>query len=320
MLHLRIVAPAGIADDAVEILQESLSVCNVVHLAGVAKTPEGDLILADVAREDASVVLDDLKALDIEHHGSIAVEEIDVQISKKAEQAVEHARGAPTDAVVWEEVQSRTSEATELSVSFLVFMVVATVLSGVGIYLDSTILIIGAIVVGPEFGPLAGFCVAAVSRRPDVALRSFRALAVGFPVGIAITFGLFMLFKATGIASDTFSEADHQLGNTISSPDFFAFFVAASSGVAGVLSLSTAKSGALLGVLISVTTIPAASNIGLAAAYADWESCRGSALQLVINFASILVFGTLTLAVQRLFYDRRKARHRREMEAAGKPA
>ena len=38
----------------------------------------------------------------------------------------------------------------------------------------------------------------------------------------------------------------------------------------GVLSLTTAKSGALVGVLISVTTIPAAANIGVAAAYAEW--------------------------------------------------
>ena len=55
-----------------------------------------------------------------------------------------------------------------------------------------------------------------------------------------------------------------------------------------MLSLSTAKSGALIGVLISVTTIPAAANIGLAAAYQDWESWRGSIEQLAINLASIV--------------------------------
>ncbi|MEJ7891143.1 MAG: DUF389 domain-containing protein [Solirubrobacteraceae bacterium] len=315
---MRIVAPAEIARSAVELLRQSPSVCNVVHLAGVATEPEGDLILADVAREDASVVLEDLKALDIEHHGAIAVHEIDVQISKRAELAVKHARGAPSDAVVWEEVQSRTSEATELSASFLVFMVVATLIAGVGIYLDSSILIVGAMVVGPEFGPLAGFCVAAVSRRPDVALRSFRALAVGFPVGIGVALLTFIVFRETGITSAQFSEADHALGVIIASPDFFAFFVAACAGVAGVLSLSTAKSGALIGVLISVTTIPAAANIGLAAAYADWESFRGSVLQLLINFASILLFGTLALAIQRGFYDRRRVRHRRETPATRK--
>lgn len=314
MLHLRIVAPAETAEAAVELLQESRSVCNVAHLAGVAVAPEGDLVLADVAREDASVILEDLKALDIERRGAITVQEIDVQISESADRAVEHARGAPSDAVVWEEVESRTSEATEFSASFLVFMLVATLIAGVGIYLDSSILIVGAMVVGPEFGPLAGFCVAVVARRGDVALRSFRALAIGFPLAIASAYGMFLAFKATGITADSFSEADHELGKIISSPDFFAFFVAASAGVAGVLSLTTAKSGALIGVLISVTTIPAAANIGLSAAYSDWASMGGSALQLGINFASILVFGTLTLTVQRLFFDRRRRRVHREMK------
>ena len=136
-------------------------------------------------------------------------------------------------------------------------------------------------VVGPEFGPLAGFCVAAVSRRRDVALRSFRALAVGFPVAITAVFLSTVVFRATGLMTDELNTADHQLAEFISSPDFFAFFVAACAGIAGVLSLSTAKSGALIGVLISVTTIPAAANVGVAAAYQDWDSWRGSLFQLL---------------------------------------
>ncbi len=316
MLHLRIVAPAELAESAVEVLQQSRSVCNVVHLTGVAKAPEGDLILADVAREDASVVLGDLKALGIEEHGAISVDEIDVQLSRRGDKAVEHARGAPSDAVVWEEVQSRTSEATELSASFLVFMVLAALLAGVGIYLDSPILIVGAMVVGPEFGPLAGFCVAAVSRRPDMALKSFRALVLGFPLAIVTVYLSFLFFRATGLSSEAFGEADHSFARIISSPDFFAFFVAACAGIAGVLSLSTAKSGALIGVLISVTTIPAAANVGIAAAYRDWDSFGGSMGQLGLNFASILIFGTAALAIQRGFYDRRRARHIRETPAA----
>ena len=130
------------------------------------------MILADVAREDASVVISDLKELGIAEDGAITLEEIDTQISEHAERAVEHARGAPADAVVWEEVEARTNENVELSGTFVAFMVIATLLAAVGIYQDSAILIVGAMVVGPEFGPLAGFCVAAVHRRGRLALRS----------------------------------------------------------------------------------------------------------------------------------------------------
>src|SRR5215216_2521187 len=304
MIHLRIVTTPDKAQPALELLERSASVCNVVFLAGAARRPAGDVILADVAREDASVVISELKELGIARDGSIALEEIDTQISEMAEAAVEHAKGAPADAVVWEEVESRTSEGVELSATFVAFMVIAALLAAVGIYQDSAILIVGAMVVGPEFGPLAGFCVAAVHKRG--------ALAVGFPLAIASVYLAAISFIGVGLFEESFSTQGHSLSNIISQPDFFTFFVAACAGAAGMLSLSTAKSGALIGVLISVTTIPAAANIGVAAAYEDWSSWRGSIEQLGINLGSIIVAGTAVLYVQRLLYLRRKQRHRDE--------
>jgi hypothetical protein len=61
-----------------------------------------------------------------------------------------------------------------------------------------------------------------------------------------------------------------------------------------------------------VTTIPAAANIGVAAAYQDWPAWRGSLGQLSINLAAILVSGTSVLAIQRRLYDRRRRRHLRD--------
>ena len=84
--------------------------------------------------------------------------------------------------------------------------------------------------------------------------------------------------------------------------------VALLAGVAGLLSLTTAKSGAPLGVLISVTTIPAAANVGVAAAYRDWSELRGALAQLAINLTCIVLSGVTTLAVQRLGYIRRLRR------------
>jgi uncharacterized hydrophobic protein (TIGR00271 family) len=190
-------------------------------------------------------------------------------------------------------------------------------IAAVGIYLDSPILIVGAMVVGPEFGPIAGFCVALVQRRPLIAAHSAVALIVGFPLGISVVTLVTLLFKATGVTPDTLTAADHHLSRVIASPDFLAFFVAVCAGCAGMLSLTTAKSGALIGVLISVTTIPAAANIGVAFAYADWPSWRGSQEQLALNIAGILVAGILTLLVQRRLYVRRRARHRAILDASG---
>jgi uncharacterized hydrophobic protein (TIGR00271 family) len=179
----------------------------------------------------------------------------------------------------------------------------------VGILLDQPILIVGAMVVGPEFGPLAGLSVALVERRGDLARRSLTALGVGFPTGIALACLATAAFRWTGVSPDEFVASEHQFTDFISEPDFFSFFVAFVAGTAGILSLTNAKSGALIGVLISVTTIPAASNIGVAAAYGDWGEAGGAAAQLAINLTSIVLAGVLTLYVQRRYYVARRREH-----------
>jgi uncharacterized hydrophobic protein (TIGR00271 family) len=308
VIHLRIVTTAGKTDPALDLLTRSPSVCNVIRIPGAARKPDGDVLFADVAREDASVVISELRDLEVHVDGSISIDEIDTQLSQQAERAIEHARGAPADAVVWEEVEARTNEQVELSAVFLAFMVLACLLGMVGIYQDSAVLIVGAMVVGPEFGPLAGLCVALVHLHGRLAARSAVALAVGFPLGITAVYVTTLLLRALGLFDDDFTQEDHGLANIISQPDFFSFFIAACAGAAGMLSLSTAKSGALIGVLISVTTMPAAANIGLAAAYEDGEAWRGSMAQLAINLGTIVVAGTAVLYLQRLLYLRRKAR------------
>jgi hypothetical protein len=70
-------------------------------------------------------------------------------------------------------------------------------------------------------------------------------------------------------------------------------------------SLTTAKPSALVGVFISVTTIPAAANIGVAAAYQNMAETRGAALQLALNLTTMTIAGLATLAVQRLAFVRR---------------
>jgi uncharacterized hydrophobic protein (TIGR00271 family) len=322
MIHLRIVVPNYQAEHALDLLKNTPSVCNLVYLERAAMRPEGDVILCDVAREDASVVVSDLRELDIDIEGSISMEEIDSQISAAAFRAEKAAPGAPSDAVVWEEVETRTSENVELSASFLAFMAVAMMIAAVGIFTDQVVLIIGAMVVGPEFGPIAGLCVAAVQLRADLLKRSLLALAIGFPVGITATFLLTLLLKTTGLVPADFAEEDHPFTEFISSPDFFSFLVAYLAGTAGVLSLTSAKSGALIGVLISVTTIPAAANIGVAAAFGDWAEWGGAIGQLSLNLSAIFLAGIGTLFIQRKLYQRRRVEHLRHAaarEAAGLP-
>jgi hypothetical protein len=74
--------------------------------------------------------------------------------------------------------------------------------------------------------------------------------------------------------------------------------VAAVAGVAGVLAFET-RSSVVVGVAISITTIPAAAFIGAALAVGDLVGLRGALAVLGANVGVILLTGTATLALQR---------------------
>lgn len=317
MVHLRIVVPADQSEHALDLLDGTESVCNLVYLERAARRPVGDVILCDVAREDASVIVADLRELDIDLEGSISIEEIDSQISAAAAAAEEAARRRDrADPVVWEELSARTSESVALTPAFLIYMVLAMLIAAVGIYFDQPILIVGAMVVGPEFGPIAGACVAIVNRHPALVGRSLLALGIGFPVGIVITLLATLVLEAFGEIPREINFGTHTLTRFIAEPNFFSAYVAVLAGIVGMLSLTTSKSSALVGVLISVATIPAAANMGVAAAYGDWGIFGSATAQLAINLSAIFAAGLATLYVQRLDYVRRRRRHLRDRSRA----
>ena len=79
----------------------------------------------------------------------------------------------------------------------------------------------------------------------------------------------------------------------------FSFVVALLAGAAGMLSLVSSKSAALVGVFISVTTVPAAGFAVVAATVGDWAVAAQSAAQLGVNLVGITVAGVIVLWVYR---------------------
>ncbi|WP_406283430.1 DUF389 domain-containing protein [Embleya sp. NBC_00896] len=308
MFHLRVIVPTDRSAAVRDLLSTEPGATHLVVWPGVAVQPRGDVIACDLAREATSSVLAELRALGVHEDGSIALEDLDVLQSRSADRAERDAPGDGADAVVWEEIEEATSEESTLSVTFLAFLTLATMIAACGVLLDNPILIVGAMVVGPEFGPLAGLCVAAVQRRPRLAARSSLALVIGFPVAMLATMAFTGFLDALDLFERDMLERPRPLTEFIYQPDWLSFWVALLAGVAGMLSLTSAKSGALIGVLISVTTVPAAANAAVAIAYADYRQAGGSLGQLGLNLGAIVLAGTCTLLVQRGLWNLRASR------------
>jgi len=304
VLHLRLIAPTDRSQAVVDMLSGDAAVTHLIVLPGAAREPAGDVVLCDVAREGANAVLDALRELGIDRAGSIAIENVDVTLSTSADRAAEEAPGLGVDAVVWDEVEHKTGQETRLSVTYLALLTVATIIAGIGVLLDQPILIVGAMVVGPEFGPLAALCVGLVQRRLEVIRRSALALVVGFPIAMGFTVLATWLLTAVGLVDRSMLLAERPLTDFIWRPDALSWVIGFLAGIAGMLSVTAARSGALIGVLISVTTVPAAANAAVATAYGVPGEAAGSALQLLINLAAIVTAGVVTLLVQRAWWQR----------------
>ena len=305
MLHLRLIVPRDLADVVVSRLCATPGVAHVVRGAGTAVVPEGEVVLCDVAREAANELIEWLQGLGLHRRGAITVELVEATVSDAAAAAEAQAPGHGADALVWEELESRARAEAELTASFLVFMGVAAVIAAVGILLDSPVLVIGAMVVGPEYGPLAALCVAVVRRRADSVHDAARTLGAGLLTAAAAAAIATVLFRLTGIASGSYELDDRELTAFIADPDALGVVVAVMAGIAGMLSLTEGRSGALVGVLVSVTTIPAASNVGVATSYGEWREVGGAALQLGLNLTGLITAGVVTLIVQDRLTTRR---------------
>jgi uncharacterized hydrophobic protein (TIGR00271 family) len=296
VLHLRLICPSDRVGKVMDLLDRSVGVAHVAVFPRAAVRPPGDVVEADLARECVDAVLTELESLGLAHDGAVTVESLDTVLSDAADEAERAAPGEGVDAVVWDELISRTGEDSRLSISYQIFLTIACLLAAIGAITDSPVTVVGAMVLGPEFGPLAATAVGLVLRRGDLVRRGALALAVGFPLAMAVTAAAAVAFDATGLLSTRTLDSLDQV-EFIYDVGPFSFLVAILAGIAGTLALTSAKSASLVGVFISVTTVPAAAFASVALVEGRFDEAASSALQLVVNLVGIVVAAALTLLI-----------------------
>lgn len=304
LLQIRVSSPPDRTDEVRTLFEENAGTAHLAVLPGASVAPAGDLVLADVAREAADGLVAALRALGVDRDGGISLESVEAAISRRAEDAELRAPGDGADAVVWEQVVRTTGSESSLSVSYLAFLTIATLLAAIAIINDSAILTIGAMVLGPEFAPLAALAVAVVHGRRSIARRAALSLVIGFVVAIAVTALAVLAGRGVGWFGPEVLDAERPETGFITAPDRWSVVVAVLAGIAGVLSLTSAKSGALVGVFISVTTVPAAADMALSLALGGGAEFARASTQLGINLTGILIAATVTLWVQRAAWRR----------------
>jgi len=302
LTHLRLTVPTDLSDRIQELLLDDECVTNVTLHEGVVLQPPGNLIECDVAREEADQLLRRLDDAELDRHGGIIVETPTATPFAAARRLEAAAPGHPDDAVIWESVEAQADAGAVATVSYLLFLVFAVMLAAIAVITDSSVLVVGAMVVGPEFSAIAAASAGIVLLRWNLVFRSMRLLVLSFAFAVAVVTVASLLMRALGWITPELVAQPRPNTGFIWHPDKWSFIVALIAGAAGALALAIQKTATMVGVFISVTTVPAAGNLALGLAVWDQGEIVGSLAQLGANVSGMLISGTLLLLVVRRWW------------------
>jgi len=307
MLHVRVVSPAALTGRLADQLAAAPGVQNLVVHPSAATRPDGDAVQFDLHEGVANPVFRDLRGLGLDRAGAICVERVDATLADHAPTA-SHGALVRERAPVWEMVEATIRAGAAYSPSFYILLVSAGLIGAVGILTNSQILIVGAMVVGPEYSAIIAVALGISNRDRGPMWDGLLALLWGFLAAIVITLLFALAVRRAGQAPASFLAGTRPVSNLINTPNMYSVIVAILAGLVGVVSLTEARANALIGVFISVTTIPAAADVGVSLAFSSWREARGSAFQLLLNIAVLIAVGAAGLSTQRMIWRQRTLR------------
>lgn len=255
-------------------------------------TPSSLVFVADVEPHAADEVVDAIAELGIP---------LDDYLLTRVDVVAPLRRHVGGDDVIegfaWVEVLGQARANSRPLARYLALINVAAVIAALGVITSSSILIVGAMAVSPDLLPICATCVGLVGGRRGLTVRSAVTLALGLALVVVTAAVLAALLEATGVLPAGFDVTESSL-NTLAKTDYSTVLIALAAGIAAMLSFET-RASTVVGVAISVTTIPASAYLGVAIGAGDTGDGLPALIVLAVNVALLIVSGSATLYLQR---------------------
>lgn len=178
-------------------------------------------------------------------------------------------------------VRREIADGSEPGGRFYTMVAISTIIASFGLVMNSTAVVIGAMLVAPLMTPVFGVSLALLQGDASLLGRAVRAEIFG--VVLAIAMAALLANLVPGL-----QPTDEMLRRT--HPNLFDLFVAVFAGMAGAYALVDEKiSPALPGVAIATSIVPPLANSGLCIALGAFKGAIGSFLLFFANFLSILI-------------------------------
>ncbi|MFB6271046.1 MAG: TIGR00341 family protein, partial [Halobacterium sp.] len=191
------------------------------------------------------------------------------------------------DQIAREELEARAEELAPSRRTYVVMTLVSTIIATAGLLLDSPATVVGSMVIAPLLGPAMSASVGTVLDDDELFRRGVRLQLLGVALAVVGAAAFAFLVKTTNVVPPgldvlSLAEVSERLR-----PDFLSLVVALGAGVAGVFSLMTGVSAALVGVAIAVALIPPAASVGIGIAWGVPTLAVGSGVLVMVNVLSI---------------------------------
>lgn len=308
MHRLTIISPTEKTDAVVSMLQEAPHVDHVVCMRGVEVGSGSDMVSALVGREAADEVLAQLRTHLRWQHGEVSLVDVDLAVSGESEFSDTLEDEPEQDTLGWELILARARGEGRLTWWYMTFMALAGVIATVGLVADITAVIVGAMAISPDLSPVNAIAVALSARLFRRALRGLRTLLLGLGAAILVSLLATLLFEAIGIIESGVGSVSEPLTTFVTVIDGFSIVIAISAGIAAMVAFIVDQGRTVVGVAISVTTIPAAAYIGVALADLDFDQAMAALSVLTVNIIFLTLAQVITLALAK-FWRRSKDRH-----------
>lgn len=204
---------------------------------------------------------------------------------EKVEKAAENKIGGMTREEIWNDVW----EQAKLNQTYIVFVILSTIVAALGMLTDSVAVVVGAMVIAPLLGPNLAFSVGVALGDRQLIGRALLTNVVGLVLALCLSVLIGLLWTGETTADELTSRA---------SVDFTSLAIALASGAAAALSLVTGLSSALVGVMVAVALLPPTSAIGIFLGSGQMAMAASAIMLLSVNIVSV------NLAAQSIFFWR----------------
>jgi len=176
-----------------------------------------------------------------------------------------------------------------LSSSFLVLMVLSTLLALTGLYANSAPVIIGAMILAPLMSPIVSLAMGLARTEAQLIRNSLRTLLGGITAALACAIIMAWLMPLESLTTEMQSRL---------TPTLLDLGVAIVSGMAGAYAHAKEEiAKSLAGVAIAVALVPPLSVAGIGVGWAEWEMAWGAFLLFITNIVGISLAAAVTFLV-----------------------